>query len=100
MNTDECKDQNRIGVHRCNRWLIFLVIFLVTPLRAQELPKGFKLLIDHGFQIQGMATKDDVFHLDTYKAANYTAINWLGESDVSKHGPLPGIPWSRWAHDK
>ncbi len=47
-----------------------------------------------------MATKDDVFHLDTYKNANYTAINWLFEANVSQHGAAPGFPWARWVGDE
>ena len=71
-----------------------------SPARGAELAKGFRLLIEHGFQVQGMATKDDVFHLATYRAANYTAINWLGESNVQLHGSPPDFPWSRWAGDE
>ena len=76
--------------------IAILVALAVSPavsqVRAAELSKGHRLLIEHGLQIQGMATKDDVFHLQTYRDANYTAINWLFEADVSKHGPAPGFP--------
>lgn len=77
-----------------------MLLTMTALARGNDLPKGFRLLIEHGFQIQGMATKDDVFHPETYRGAGYTAINWLGESDVSKHGAAPGMAWSRWAHDK
>ena len=75
---------------------------LAAPARlAQgELSKGHRILIQQGLQIQGMATKDDVFHLDTYKNANYTTINWLWESNLSHHGPAPGFPWARWVGDE
>jgi hypothetical protein len=79
--------------------LVVLLAASLAPARAAELSKGHRLLIEHGFQIQGMATKDDVFHLDTYRAANYTAINWLWDADVSKHGPALGFPWARWVGD-
>src|SRR5207237_1050472 len=77
-------DENR-SMHR---WSIalFSIATLVAPARAAELSKGFKLLVEHGFQIQGMITKDDVFHLPTYVAANYTTLAWLGESNPSAHG--------------
>lgn len=67
---------------------------------AQSLPKANRILLERGLQIQGMATKDDVFHLDTYKAANYTAINWLFDANPAKHGPPPGFPWARWVSDQ
>jgi hypothetical protein len=78
-----------------------LVALTAADAGAAVLSKGHRLLIEHGLQIQGMATKDDVFHLQTYKDANYTAINWLFDSDVSKHGDAPpGFPWTRWAADE
>jgi hypothetical protein len=84
-----------------SRLRAFAVSFLIAALAFSncalaEISKGHRLLIEYGFQIQGMATKDDVFHLDTYQKANYTAINWLFQSDVSKHGPPPGFFWGRW----
>jgi hypothetical protein len=81
---------------------LLAALLAATPtwLRSGELPKGHRLLIEHGFQIQGMSTKDDVFHLQTYKDANYTAINWLWDADVSKHGDAPGFPWARWVGDE
>ena len=79
---------------------LVVVVLAASVAHAAELPKGHRLLIEHGFQIQGMATKDDVFHLDTYRNAHYTAINWLWDADVSKHGPAPGFPWARWVGDE
>jgi hypothetical protein len=63
------------------------------------LSKGHRLLIENGLQIQGMATKDDVFSLQRYKDANYTAINWLFDADPSKHGTAPGFAWARWVRE-
>src|SRR5438552_2937463 len=77
------------------RYLATILFALTSPAHA-DLGKAHKILIEHGLQIQGMATKDDVFHLETYQKANYTAINWLGESNVQHHGPPPGFPWARW----
>jgi hypothetical protein len=80
--------------------LVALAVSSVSA-AAAELSKGHRLLIEHGLQIQGMATKDDVFHLQTYRDANYTAINWLFEADVTKHGDAPpGFPWARWVGDE
>jgi hypothetical protein len=65
---------------------------------AAELSKGNRLLLQHGLQIQGMVSTDDPFHLETYRKLNYTAINWLWKSDVSKMGNPPGdMPWARWS---
>jgi hypothetical protein len=78
---------------------VLLLAAVAEPIRAKELSKGFKLLVEHGFQIQGLVTKDDVFHLPTYLAANYTTLQWFGESNTSVQGRPPGLPWSRWASD-
>src|SRR5439155_16629585 len=63
--------------------------------RAKEklpptLSKGHHLLIDHGLQIQGMASSDDAFHLETYAALNYTAINCFSDGNPRLMGPPPG----------
>src|SRR5215207_6106413 len=87
---------------RAKHILCAVALLLATaaaPSRGAELSKGHRLLIEHGFQIQGMATKDDVFHLQTYQAANYTAINWLWDANVSHHGAAPGFAWARWVGD-
>ena len=65
-----------------------------------QLSKGNLILLQRGLQIQGMVTKDDVFHLTTYSNANYTSINWLWDSSASQMGAAPGFPWSRWAGDE
>lgn len=79
--------------------IVLAIALFAMPARAEELSKGFKLLVEHGFQIQGLITKDDGFHLQTYLAANYTALDWLGVSNTAVHGRPPGLPWSRWASD-
>src|SRR2546426_725864 len=65
-----------------------------------QINKGSLILIDRGLQVQGMVTKDDVFHLSTYSNANYTSIHWLWDSNPSLMGAVPGFPWSRWAGDE
>jgi hypothetical protein len=65
-----------------------------------QLSKGNLILLERGLQVQGMVTRDDVFHLSTYSNANYTSINWLWDSSPSQMGAAPGFPWSRWAGDE
>jgi hypothetical protein len=65
-----------------------------------ELSKGHRILMERGLQLQGMVTKDDVFELSAYQDANYTAVNWLWESNPSLHGAAPGFPWARWVGDE
>jgi hypothetical protein len=96
--TNPAKSDQGGFMHRFSIALLS-VAALVAPAQAAELSKGFRLLIEHGFQVQGLATKDDVFHLPTYLAANYTTLDWLGESNPAVHGKPPGLPWGRWASD-
>jgi len=65
-----------------------------------ELSKGHRILIQRGLQTQGMVTANDVFNLATYQNANYSAINWLWDSNVTLHGAAPGFPWVRWVGDE
>ncbi|HEX2475806.1 MAG TPA: hypothetical protein VHK01_13730 [Lacipirellulaceae bacterium] len=71
-----------------------------TSVAVAQISKGHQILIERGLQTQGMVTKDDVFHLDTYRQANYSAINWLWDSSPSQHGPAPGFPWARWVRNE
>ncbi|MDQ3440016.1 MAG: hypothetical protein M3478_06660, partial [Planctomycetota bacterium] len=50
--------------------------------------------------VQGMVTKDDVFHIDTYENANYTAVNWLWEANFSQLGDVQNFPWARWVSNE
>ncbi|MEX2170340.1 MAG: hypothetical protein WD851_13585 [Pirellulales bacterium] len=79
--------------------LVALVLLVAQPASA-ELSKGHQILIDRGLQVQGMVTKDDVFHLATFQNANYSAIHWLWESSPAQHGPAPGFPWARWVSNE
>jgi len=58
---------------------------------SAQLSKGHLILINRGLQVQGMVTRDDVFHLNTYSNANFTSIQWLWNSSMST-----AFPWSRW----
>lgn len=61
-----------------------------------QISKANQILITRGLQVQGMATKDDVFHLLTYSNANYSSICWLWECNPALMDAAPGFPWSRW----
>ncbi len=74
---------------------LFALFYLATTTHAQ-LSKANQILINRGLLIEGMVTKDDVFHLDTYTNANYSVINWFHDSDMSRGGDAPGFPWGRW----
>ena len=79
-------------------------VFLILPATLRDaraaVSKGQLILIDRGLQVQGMVTRDDVFHLNTYSNANYTSVHWLWNSSPSQLGTAPGFPWSRWAGDE
>src|SRR5436190_4909735 len=76
------------------------------------LSKGSQILINRGFQLEGLVTKDNGFHLSPavnggsltggYLDIGYNTVNWLygstnnPNSNVSALGPAPGIPWGRW----
>lgn len=77
-----------------------LSLILAGPSAPAQVSKGNLILLERGLQIQGMVTKDDVFHLHTYSNANYTAINWLWDANPSLMGTSPGFPWSRWVRNE
>jgi hypothetical protein len=81
-------------------------VLLFAPTVHAQVSKGHLILMDRGLQIQGMITPDNYFHLDVYSNANYTAVNFLGDSSGNL-GPIstfvgatPGFPWARWANDE
>ena len=80
--------------------LMAIVAMGASPTAQAQLTKGRRILIERGLQTQGMVTKDDVFQLATYQNANYSAINWLWESNPGQHGAAPGYPWVRWVGDE
>lgn len=85
-----------------HRWFALLVATLlgVAAMSFGQVGKGNLILINRGLQVQGMVTRDDVFHLSTYSNANYTSINWIWDSNPSLMGNAPGFPWSRWVGDE
>ena len=80
--------------------LAFLAAAVPCGAAVEDLPKGHRILVRRGLQVQGMVTRDDVFNLDRYRAANYSSINWLWESNPALQGPAPGFPWARWVGDE
>lgn len=78
----------------------FSALISAVPSAEAQVGKGNWILLQRGLQVQGMVTKDDVFHLSTYSNANYTAINWLWDANPSSMGPPPGFPWSRWVRNE
>jgi hypothetical protein len=88
------------------------VAFCGNAAYAQTLSKGYQLLIQNGFQSDGLVQPDDGFHLQPtlnngtvtggYQDIGYTTVDWsLGSvnnpnSVVSDLGSAPGIAWGRW----
>src|SRR6185503_20848738 len=61
-----------------------------------QISKGQQILLNRGFQVQGLVSRDNGFQLATYSNANYTSIMWLWDSNPSLMGAAPGFPWARW----
>ncbi len=80
--------------------VIALVLSLHSPLGAQPLSKGHRILIERGLQIQATSVTYDNFHLDTMQGANFTAPSWTWDGsppDMSLLGaPSDGVQWARW----
>src|SRR5688500_4577112 len=75
-------------------------ILSLLPTSHAQVSKANQILINRGFQVQGLASMNDAFHLTTLSNANYTTLQWLWDSNPSLMGPAPGFPWSRWAGDE
>jgi hypothetical protein len=80
----------------CSAVCALTVLAFATPATQAEPGKGHRILIEQGLQIQGMITRDDVFNINTYTAANYTSTNWIWHSRPTHFGDLP---WGRWVHE-
>lgn len=76
---------------------LFICFALACCLNVSaQISKGYQLLIDHGFQLQGNVSSTDPFHLTTFSNANYTTMHWMWDSVPSDMGPAPGFPWASW----
>ncbi len=69
---------------------------MCSPLSAQTLSKGHRILLERGLQSQALVTTGDVFHLNTCLDGNFTAVHWLWDSNNSLLGAPLGFPWGRW----
>lgn len=85
---------------RCRLILTLCEFLLFATAAAAPIGKGHWILLQRGLQIQGMVTRDDVFHLATYTNANYTSIHWLWDANPAWMGSPPGFPWSRWVRNE
>ena len=56
------------------------------------------MLLNRGFQIEGMVQTADFFNLTTYTNANYTSVDIFDNSNPTILGPAPGVSWSRWVN--
>jgi autotransporter-associated beta strand protein/T5SS/PEP-CTERM-associated repeat protein len=64
--------------------------------QVSTLNKGQTWFLKNGLQVQGLSTNFDPWDLTIYQNANYTAVNWLWDSNVTLQGSAPGaIPWAR-----
>ena len=62
---------------RCCSLLSLLAFVSHSQIGHTQISKGNQILIDRGFQIQGIVSTYDTFHLSTFSNANYTTVNWL-----------------------
>ena len=79
----------------------FIALFcLLTPVLAEaQISKGFEILLKRGFQLEGMVSHTDPFHIETYTNANYSTVNLFWDPAPSYLGTAPGYPWTRWARN-
>src|SRR5436309_16030381 len=63
--------------------------------RAQVsgLNKGQLWFLKNGLQLQALSTNFDPWDLSRMQGANYSAVNWLWDSNVTLQG---NSPWARW----
>ena len=84
---------------RCWLFVAVALCLCTATARAQigALDKGHQILIDRGLQIGGLiALPENPFHLGTLQGGNFTLPLWAWNTDVSKLGAAPGVPWGRW----
>lgn len=101
---------------------LLLAVCGLCPVRssAQTLSKGYQILLNRGFQLQGVVLKENGFHLTEsahspddgtltggYLDVGYNTVNWSfsnvnnnPNSNVSALGAAPGLPWARWVDNE
>ncbi|MDB6057949.1 MAG: hypothetical protein JWO95_1793 [Verrucomicrobiales bacterium] len=78
--------------------LVFLSALLLVATAHAQPSKGLQILLTRGLQSQALSQWSDYWTYSTYTNANYTSVNWGGESRPDWMGP--GMSWSRWAPDE
>src|SRR5882724_484743 len=83
---------------------------MLTGVASAQVSKGNQILLNHGFQLQGLSQDDVYLHLDTFSNANYTSITWINSIDAQGQtthssrpdwmGNPPGFLWARWCIDE
>ncbi|HEX8524033.1 MAG TPA: beta-galactosidase [Tepidisphaeraceae bacterium] len=106
--------------YRVTSGIVMATFALAAPAiaQAQNLSKGYQMLLNRGFQIQAVSVKENGFHLQPgtnnaggqtggYLDAGYNTVNWCysnvnnaPNSNVSALGAAPGIPWARWVDNQ
>ena len=80
------------------------VLGLCSLLLAQTghsaVSKGHQILVNRGFQTQGLVMISSSFHLTTLQNGNYTTVQFWGDSMPSWLGAAPGYPWTRYVPDE
>src|SRR5207248_10676942 len=61
--------------------------------QVSALSKGQLWSVKNGLQLQALSTNYDPFDLSRMQGANYSAVNWLWDSNVTLQG---NSPWARW----
>src|SRR4051812_49073857 len=96
-------------------FLVASALLLTQSTSAQPLSKGYQILINRGFQVQALVTKDNGFHFQPeahapadgtftggYYDIGYNTLDWTfastnnPNSNVATLGAAPGVPWARW----
>lgn len=75
----------------------FILLSTVHTTFAQ-LSKGYQILLTRGVQMQGLSQWNDYWTYSVYSNANYSSVNWGGESRPEWMGT--NQLWSRWAMDE
>jgi hypothetical protein len=99
---------------QCLAAAVAAVCLPVVSVHAQ-LSKGYQVVLNRGFQLQGLVTKDNGLHLTPtahtpddgtltggYQDVGYNTVDWSfgasnnPNSNVPALGAAPGLPWARW----
>ena len=62
-----------------------------SSVRAAELDKGHRILLQRGLQIQALVFWDSPFDLKQMQSAGFNCVNWGWKSRMELLGPPPGF---------